>query len=223
MKRQIKYFKSKYRKDYKGKKITEDEIAKIKQIATRYDDLVYKEYYKDLLDVSDLYYLYGSEKVKKLILGEDWFICYELSENAITILDWVALENKENRFVQIKEMFIEMKKLLLNCNKLNVEACVRHGESYELYKKALKKGIEQGYFKEWYDYAEFDINYHTPKEIVSLDYECRKQDVSLEDLLYNDKIKEYAEYYGFILHDICFSLTDKFYEEYQGGKIKTIQ
>lgn len=192
----------------KGKEIDEKKIAKVKRIASlRYDASVYDSSYWSLENVNNLAELH-SVKIDDeiLVLGEDWFLCYTVTDNTVEFLEWVALNNVEDKFIQTIEMMRVLKKIFLHYADKNFTTSMRHNGSYPFYINMLKRG----YFNELSHSYDIDIcNGFAPERLKYLEDEY----LGLSNFLNSKEAINHPEYLTFILHNIEFTVTDTFIEQ----------
>lgn len=191
---------------YKGKEILKVHIDRIKEIAkNRYPVKIYEDYFANIKDVNQLAYSHSSEvNDEVLILGKDWFLCYEEKEFTFNILEWISLDVKEEKMIQIAEMKKVLKDLLIdNSNKLII-ADMRHDSSYVIYKKML----DRGYFEQ--EKSTYAIDGSAPLKIHQIMYECKE----VESFINHIEIKNNPEYLKYLLHHISFFVTKKFFDKY---------
>ena len=191
---------------YKSKEISKIHIDRIKEIAkNRYPSKIYEDYFANISNVEQLAYLHDVEvNDEVLILGDDWFLCYEKQEFTFKILEWISLDIKEEKMLQIAEMKKALKELLIdNSNKLII-ADMRHDSSYAIYKKML----DVGYFEQ--EKSTYAIDGSAPLKIHQIMYECKE----IEAFINHIEIKNNPEYLKYLLHHISFFVTKKFFAKY---------
>lgn len=194
---------------YKGNEIDEEKLSKLKRIAaSRYEKSIYDYYYSCIENVDELAYFHNiSVNDEILILGEDWFLCYKISDSIVTFLEWVAIDNKESRMKQVIEMMNAFKNILIQNKDKQFVSYMRHDSSYKFYYAM----IQRKYFKECMHLTEIAYCHETiPKEVKYLEdnYLC------LEDFLNSNEALEHPEYLKYILHYLAFFVTDKFIDKY---------
>ena len=113
---------------YKGKEITNEKIAKLKQIAVqRYAKSIYDSSYFSVDNVDQLAYIHDiNVDDESLVLGEDWFLCYTMSYDTFMFLEWVALDNNFSKFIQSIEMMNVIKRILCEYRNKRFTASMRH-------------------------------------------------------------------------------------------------
>lgn len=190
---------------FKGKEISEEKIAKIRTIASkRYSKAIYNSSYWNVETIEDLAYLHDINVNDEIvILGDDWFLCYTELDDEVTILEWVAVDNKEHRLIQSIEMMNTFNRILIQNKTKLFKASMRHDSSYQFYCKMLKKE----FFNEQSHTLEIDNCYgYAPERLKYLEEEYS----SLEHFLDSNEAKEHSEYLKFILHCLEFYITDDF-------------
>ena len=145
-----------------------------------------------------------------IILGEDWYIAYTISEDELDIKDWIAINTVENKFAQTTEMFNALKKILLENAHCNIKCILRHSTSYKFYKKLLDEGL----IEEQLDIVEFDDD--SPK-LEEIKYQILDKYDSLEEYLSDESREKYEEYHidDFIYHEVDFNVTKSFTNRYK--------
>lgn len=194
---------------YKGKEINEEKITKIKQIAANnYDIPIYLVSYHYIANIEQLAFLHGIDANDEiLILGEDWFLCYAVSDKGVEFLEWVANDDTSSKFVQSIEMMNTFNSILFNNRNKIFIADMRHDTSYQFYSKMMSKG----YFEELIHILDiYDCDGFEPETIKNL--ECN--DSSIREFLNGDEVLNHPEYLHYILHSIYFQVTDTFSKRY---------
>lgn len=189
---------------FKGKEIDEEKIAKLKVIAaSRYAKQIYDSSYWSVENVDTLAYMYDMDVNDiTLILGEDWFLCYVILGNVVTFLEWVAVDNKNCKFVQSIEMMTALKKILIQNKEKIFKASMRHDSSYQFYSKMMQRG----YFEE--ECHTFDIDNcagFAPERLKYIEDDYS----SLEAFVNSFEASSHPDYLKYILHDVEFMVTDK--------------
>lgn len=169
--------------------------------------------YEDIESIDDITHWYECEPEEmNVLLGEDWFMTYKDNGGILEIVEWVSIEEVENKFHQVLEMKKHIIKLLLTAKEKSIESIMKHSTSYRFY-DALKK---HGYIDELFnmpgmdEYIPFDIQLELDRQI--------EKNVNIKGYLANeDRNKEYDEYF---YHEIEFYLTDKFFDKYSKSSIK---
>jgi len=194
---------------FTGKEIDRDKINKLKNIAyKRYSSNIYKEYFNDINCIDDLANLHSiNTEDENLAFGTDWFMCYYVTDYAVTILEWISLKN-EFKVKQVVEMMTFLKQLFIQNKDKWFIADMRHDTSYLMYSKMLQKG----FFKEIHHKCIIDCA--APKEVQNLKNKLIYRFNSLEKFLASDVSNDYSKYFKYILHHISFKVTDKFIERY---------
>lgn len=191
---------------YEGTEINTKEIQKLKDIAfQRYPIKIFNDYFENVNDIEDLAKLHNVNiNTERLVLGNDWFLCYSETERYIKILEWVSLDSG-NKMLQLSEMIHVLKKLFIkNKNKLFI-ADMRHDTSYKVYLKML----QNGYFKEIYH--EYVVDCAAPQHFK---YNNMEKYNTIEEFLASKDAKIKTEYLKYILHYLNFEITDKFIKKY---------
>lgn len=203
---------------YSGYKITDDVIKRVKDIIKLREPQAYDSVWKNIDTLEDLCLCDGAEVAEEnIVLGEDWFISY-IIDGCISIENWIALDDNENKLVRLGEMFAEIKNILLLSNELDTDiVCyMRHNTSYQFYLKYKK----MGYFDEMY--TECYISNLKPKEMDSiinkLELENKLYTIDDEMIVHEDVADSYPEYNKYFMHDVAFSLTKKFIDRYKKRK-----
>ncbi len=193
---------------YQGKEISPKEIEIIKRIAQKkYSPEIYQEYHEFLTDVESIATIYETDINNLfLILGEDWFLIYE-NEEDVGVLEWVALDDTDNKMKQIMEMLKTLKEILLQNKDKYFVVSMRHNTSYQFYQKMLKKG----YFEE--DYHELTIDIACPDQLANTFEEMGFLDDA--SMLENPNLKISKGDQAYIFHNIDFFVSDKFINKYE--------
>ena len=191
---------------FKGDEITDVVIKKIKLIAKeRYSWEIYDNYFDDINNVSDLVHSHSSNIYDEVVvLGNDWFLCYEQTIGAISILEWVAIDNN-HKIKQSIEMMTTLKQIFLENNNVHFYATMRHDSSYKIYLKMLKRN----YFTEIYH--DTFVDSVAPENFLYFQEECY---ASVEDFLSSEESKEYNEYLKYVLHQVIFVRNQKLLDDY---------
>lgn len=191
---------------FQGKEITEAKINKIKQILfSRMSS--YKFYKSSWQSIETVEEMAADDEIKLedeyLILGKDWFLCYTFDNNYFYFLEWGAIDNKSEKFIQSIEMLNNLKKLILEHRNKQFIADMRHNTSFQFYSKMK----DNGYFKEIAHtiYSE-PCNFVTKMKLKYLE----ERYGSLEKLLDNDNISKYSKCLSDIWHYIIFETTSVF-------------
>lgn len=196
-------------KVYKGKEIDNEKIAKIKEIAkARYTKEIYETTFWSIENIENLaYYLHNiSVDDEILVLGEDWFLCFTISDNIVEFLEWVAIDTKSNKLAQSIEMMNVLKRILFDCRNKEFHADMRHDTSYQFYFKMLQRG----YFKETFCTVDIDYcNGYVPEQIRNIYYNYP----GIETFLNSDEARNNPENLKYILHCLTFYVTNKFVEK----------
>lgn len=196
--------------NFYGRDIDEEKIGLIKKItAERYDKSIFDSSYWSLFDIDSLSHILDVN-VDDIILtlGEDWFLLYSTSDSYVTILEWVASNNLDCKFVQIIEMLNTFKGIFLKFKDMKFSAYMRHDSSFPFYSKML----QQGFFEETFHSIGFDnCSGYAPERLKYLDEEYS----GFDDFLVSDEAVEHPEYLKYILHDLQFLVTDKFVKKYE--------
>lgn len=197
----------------KGKEINEEAIAKIREITKlRYAEPVYNSSYWGIEDLNTLAELHGVEPNNEiLVLGEDWFLCYSYTENIVEFLEWVALNDIDNKFAQTLEMMRVLKNILIQNKEKKFTTSMRHNGSYPFYINMFKRGL----FQELSHSYDIDICHGFAQERLKYledEYTC------LSNFFNSEEAANHPEYLTFILHNIDFIVTDIFIERYAKTK-----
>lgn len=190
---------------YKGTEIDDDKISKLRQITKeRYSQPIYDSTYWSIDNVEQLAFIYDiNVEDIILVLGEDWFLCYTVSEDIVTILEWVALDIKDFKFIQTIEMMNVFRRVLLKYKDKQFNAGMRYDTSYQFYSKMLQKG----YFKECSHTFSVDYCNGFAPEIVRNIYENYP---CVGDFIDSNDAKNNPEYLTYVLHCLTFYVTDEF-------------
>lgn len=201
---------------YNGKEIDKEKINKIKQIAAdSYAIPIYESSYHNINNIDQLAILhdvYVEDEI--LILGEDWFLCYYVSENEVAFLEWVAISNVSSKFVQSIEMMNVFNSILFKHKNKRFIAEMRHDTSYQIYSKMLQRG----YFEEENHTLDiYNCDGLEPIAIKILEYSCKNleyDDSHIKEFLKSTETLKHPEYLNYILHCISFQVTDAFSKRY---------
>lgn len=153
---------------YRGSEITKEHIAKMKDIImTRFSDSKFvNAFYDNIVDIEDLKKAYGCDaECITIVMGEDWFLGYCVSEEFVNIGDWHSKDDS-NVLIRQKEMMDSLKTVLVeNADKM-FGAVMRHETSYRLFKLAEKKGYVKKYAEEDVLDSLFPIKNEIVKKII---------------------------------------------------------
>ena len=193
---------------YKGEEIDWKKISKIKEIASkRLAKDIYYTGFSDIEDIDYLAYLHDIDVEDEiLVLGNDWFLCYTITDNTVTFIEWVAEYNKDSKFAQSIEMMNTLKKIIMDNKDKEFIADMRHDSSYQFYLKMLEKN----YFKEDTHSLDIDIcNGFAPIAVINM----KDNNSLIKKFLKSRKVRKHPEYLKYIIHCLTFSVTDKFIEQ----------
>jgi hypothetical protein len=198
-------------KQYVGYEITPDLIAKIKSISIqRYDSLIYQDYFEEIQTVEDLARMHDIKaKDEILILGEDWFISYSQQPIELEVLEWVALDNIENKMAQIREMLNTLKYILYLSRTTCLSAHLRHDTSYRFYQMGIRRGIIKPAIDEAF------VDYYHPEEMEQIVDELERKYKNLDNFFDSEEKDSYPEYEQYILHRVVFTVTKNFVKQYK--------
>ena len=198
---------------YRGKKIGKKQLKKIKKIAVlslKGSKLQkkYKRIYK-LEDIQER--MFFNDFDEYLVLGNDWFLTYNIEDNLVRISNWMAVDDKNTKLTQSIEMLNTIKELLINNKDKKFVANFRHNTSYPLYKKMLDKD----YFKENFHHidkvscpASVELRLKFLEMYSPCNYEIFLKYLKSEAAIKNPDDLEY------IIHCIVFKVTNEFIEKY---------
>ena len=156
--------------------------------------------YDDIEDIEELSLCINTEVENiHLLLAQDWYITYIVTNDTIEILEWVSIIPKDDTLKQSLEMLRYIVKILLESKNNKVTAVMRHSTSYKFYCLAKK----YGYIEEIKDNLGIEDTIPTCV-IAKSNQPLPKDDELLEFLKDEERPKEYDEY---IHHDITFSLN----------------
>ena len=198
---------------YRGNKISEDLIQELKNIAQkRYSKDIYEEYFWGIKTIKDLCDLHSTKMNEEtLVLGTDWFLCYKDSKFEIQFLEWVSLDN-DNKIKQTIEMMEFFKHMIINNKDKFFYASMRHNTSYKIY-SILK---QKGFFKQYKN--EVIIDFVAPYQIQNIIQKYKEEYNSLDEFLASNERNMYDEYLKYVLHNVEFSITEKFVDKYDKNK-----
>lgn len=198
-------------KVYLGTEVTEEVIQKIKIICkTRYDDITYQEYFSNIQNMEDLCELHDTVPSEEtIIMGEDWFIAYADKGYQIEVLEWVALNDIEEKTKQIREVLKTLKDILYQARKTCISAFLRHDTSYKFYKLGVKKGL----IKPAID--ELLIDCYHPTEMDEIINELLEKYQTLANFFNSEQKDNYPQYEQYVLHNVAFTITDDFVKKYE--------
>ncbi|MCH5166995.1 MAG: hypothetical protein J1F35_03795 [Erysipelotrichales bacterium] len=206
---------------YKGKEIDKDKLIKMKNIAVQgFTNPKWKRSYK---------LIYGMEKIispitcnkesECLVLGNDWYLLFEVEKTVVNIVGWVAIDEPETKLSQSIEMLTVLKELFLKYKDRRFVSALRHTTSFQLYTKMLN----QNYFNETNHRV---YTYFSPIGTeIRLKYlsEHSADSKNLFDKYLNSGAKEkHPEDLEYVLHKTEFRVTDKFIEKYDTEEKKYI-
>lgn len=190
-------------KTYKSQEIDEEKLMRIKKIAaSRCSEEIYNTYYKQI-NLTELQK--ALQKNGFISLGEDWFLFYEIYDEEVIFGGWVATDNKKNKIKQVSEMLNTFKTIFIKYKDKTFYASCRHDSSYRFYETMLQKG----YLKHYYDIIEMDVDIAPPAIQPLNDFPPM-----LQHFLHIKEVRENPEYLKYFLHDLEFTVTDKFIDKY---------
>lgn len=168
-------------------------IKMVKNMAKeRYNKDIYNTFYKHMKLTCFAYF------------GKDWYLNYKIEDDKLIIIDWLASNNGRE-----KERMIPMLKafstILIN-HKGIINATLRHGTSWKIYKDMKEKG----YLEEIDEYLFIDQDSSIATYINSL-IPFENPD-NLNELLEKNDMEKY---YPYFLHETSFRITDKFIKRYK--------
>lgn len=203
-------------KQYKGKEITPEIIARIKEIAqSRYDTIIYQDYFEELETLKDLCKMHDvPEENETIILGEDWFIAYAIHEIEVQVLEWISIEHVDNKMSQIREMLNTIKYLLYLAKKTCISAYLRHDTSYKFYQLGIKRGMIQPAVDE------ATIDFSLPEVMDETFENLKAKYSSIDNFLQSEEANNYPEYEKYILHRVLFTPTKSFIKSYKKSQNK---
>lgn len=204
-------------KTYFGNDIKKEQIQIMKDIAKNvYPKEIYDGYFKRIKTPKDLIHLHDDIPLEDqvFVLGEDWFICYAFSNDMIKILEWIAVDNHDTKFTQSIEMMKAFKMILLENDDQKFNAFMRHNTSYQIYSRLknhkLLHEINHGLF----------IDEVAPVRINRIKLKLSMLSDSGDEVLNSGRVVS-EEHLKYFLHEITFSVTDKFVERYAKSKKRT--
>lgn len=189
---------------FKGSEIEESKIEKLKSIARkRYEPSIYEEYFSNIESEIG----YTSIGVETLYLGTDWFLrCLEADEY-IEIFEWVSTDT-EVKPQQVAEMIGVFKRMFIKNERKFFIASMRHDTSYSIYLRLLKRG----YLNELKH--EYMLDVAADKDDAKVQFLEGLEGEDIEAFLSSNASIDYAEYFKYILHNLCFEVTDAFFKRY---------
>ena len=206
---------------YYGNEIGRQQLRKIKKIAVlSLNGSKLQKRYQKMHKLEDIQtgMLYKSFN-EYLVLGNEWFITYNIEDNVVRISSWMAIDDKNTKLTQSIEMLNVIKDLLINNKDKKFVANFRHNTSYPIYKKMLDKN----YFKENFHYIDMfecpppvELRLKFIKMYSPCNYEIFLKYLKSEAAL---KCPEDLEY---IVHSIIFKVTKEFIEKYDTKEKKYI-
>ena len=206
---------------YIGKEIDKEKIKRMKSIAyTVFKNFRLKKVFKTWDDINSLeppYFVDINNEV--LVLGEDWFLLYNIEDYAIKISSWLAIDNPLTKVPQSIEMMTVLKELLLKYQDRRFDGKLRHLTSYPIYKKMFDKG----YFYETCHTVE---TLCAPKRIERkydfLDDSAPNNNELFEHFLTTDDGKVHPKDLEYIAHFIIFKVNPEFVQKYDTKEKKYI-
>ena len=201
---------------YKGFEITPEIISEFKIICEgRYDPVIFEEYFGNVHTIQQLSRMHDNHpEDETLILGDDWFIMYADKEYIVEVLEWVALDNVENKMSQIIEMLNALKYILYLSKKKCIESYLRQDTSYKFYQLGIKRGI----IKPAIDEAVIDCAIPDDME-NTMDY-LKEKHGTIENFIQSPELKDYSDYETYILHRVAFTVTKEFVKQYKKSQKK---
>lgn len=197
-------------KKYQGKEVTEEILNRLFYICNKRNFRI-----EGMIPYSDIYNINGicmwlecQPDNFHIILGEDWFITYLQDDIDLEIIDWVALDNVENKITQTLEMKKYIIELLLESRKKQIYATMRHTTSYKFY-ELFKK---HGYIKEEYNTISYEET--IPTDGQKIIFQILKKYHKLSSYFQDPNRVEYPEYEEYFNHDVTFYVTDEFIKKY---------
>lgn len=197
---------------FNGDEITPDVIERFKRLAAeRFSDEVFIDYFSYLYDVlgyASLHEVYPSDEY--MIFGEDWVFSYHIANKELILSDWIASANSSDKFAQSIEMYLEIRKVLLETSACFFSGYLRHTTSYPFYKSF----VERGYIEEFVDSLAIDAC--SDEEYERIVEKFYNADCTLKEAIERGMLTESEK--GCIYHDVTFELTKKFFKRYQKDK-----
>ena len=198
-------------KMYRGKAIDDDVKNQILEIV---DNSIYSDRIKKCYYASGMQEFNSPTDDLVVYIGTDWFIQYYDSEAGIDIIDWVSKKNITDKLKMTSEMLKVFKEIFINSNGKMIFASMRHDTAFQLYYSLL----ENDYLCEYEHRICFDVA--EPKLIISilnkyLRYLFKKYDslYVVLNIIDDDKFF-FSRHQNTILHNIKFTVTDKFIHRY---------
>lgn len=187
---------------YKGSEIDTKVIQRIKQIALKgYGKLIYERGFAMIDDVSQLSSKHDVDTEDEIVvLGEDWFLCYQIADDMVAFLDWASTDFNGSKFEQTIEMMKTFRIIFLQNTKKRFTAHMRHNTSWQFYYTLLKKG----FVNEVENYLYVDTSLINSDNFPHL----------IEELLDKNEALKHPEYWQYCFHDITFTITDEFVKKY---------
>jgi hypothetical protein len=171
-----------------------------------------KEYY-DIKNVTTIEllaeYYDTSVHTLNLIIADDWYLLYESEEDRIDLLEWYSLKNAKMSMKRTIEMLSAFKEILIeNKNKLFYAEMI-HTTSFKLYSFLQEKGL----LEEISHSCEFNASAYEKIPEIAEEITSLFNSITLVDFLKKSEFKKYEQYLQFIIHNISFKISDKFFEK----------
>ena len=192
-------------KVYHNKEITDEIFQKLNYISSSRDNYIYDNV-STLQELCENYQKDPNEIY--VILGEDWYIIYELNRLYIEIIEWYSIEKVQDKFMQIMEMLQALKRILLLSDGQKIIADMKLNTSYKFYRLYQEKG----YLKEIYSFygAELPTISDEDKIIEKIEPKYR----SIDEYLADQSREPQPEYEQYFYCEAFFVTTEKFKKRY---------
>lgn len=204
-----------------GQEIDKEKIKKMKSIAYKgFKNFRFKRAFKTWCNINSLEPpTFVDINNEVLVLGEDWFLLYNIEDYAIRISSWIAIDNPLTKVSQSIEMMTVLKELLIKYQDRRFDAKLRHLTSYPIYKKMFDKG----YFYE----ASHTVETLCAPNNVDLEFDFLNDSAPnnnelFEFYLSTNEGKRHPEYLEYIAHFIIFKVNPEFVEKYDTKEKKYI-
>ena len=193
-----------------GREITDDVISRINFMAMkRYDEGVFSVLYEGVDTLEELCLWHGAlPEQENVLLGEDWVVVYVKRDNEIDFVEWLDLEEVDDKFSQTMEMVKAIRNVLIEGKDSYLYADMRHDTSYQFYKTMQKSGYLETYSEN------VGLDESAPSDVLDF-----ADDILDEFGSYNEYFSKCGEdlredYGRYFHHDIAFGVTEKFVKRY---------
>ena len=206
---------------YKGNEIDIDKLRKMRKIAVKgYNNFRWRKSNKVVNTFEKIYSKISNKpETEFLVLGNDWYLLFDVNDYTVNILGWVAIDNPETKLSQSIEMLTVIKELLLTNKDKRFVCALRHTTSYQIYTKMLM----QEYFNETqHGIYTYFCPIGTEIRLKYLNDPSADSKTLFDKYLNSGAVEKHPKDLEYVLHKIEFRVTDKFIEKYDAKEKKYI-